>query len=99
MGWGTMKRSSQASYSKPAQWVVATRIRERQLGYRAVQVLRFIRDRIEAGGAPPSYREICEEFGLDRGNLHRLIVSLETHGKVARFPRPDRRTPIIRLIA
>jgi DNA-binding MarR family transcriptional regulator len=54
------------------------------LGYRAVQVLAYINQILGQEGRAPSYGMICDEFGIDRGNLHRLIVSLEKRGLLCR---------------
>lgn len=93
------RRIAHQCISKPAPWVVAKRIRERKLGYRAFQVLAFIRKRVESGLPPPSYREICDVFGMDQGNLHRLVVSLERRGIIYRADRTHWCEPIIRLVA
>lgn len=72
---------SRECYSKPAAWVVAKRIRERQLGFRAEQVLRFIKERLEAGLPPPSLNIICDELGIDgKGNASRIRRSLQVRG-------------------
>jgi DNA-binding MarR family transcriptional regulator len=72
----------------------------RVLGYRAFQVLAFIRAHMESMGRPPSYREICDEFGLERGNCHRMIVSLERRGELVRVERSGQHwhAPTIRLV-
>jgi SOS-response transcriptional repressor LexA len=60
-------------------------IRSRVLGYRATQVLAFIRQQIELHGISPSYAEIMEELGLcSKGDVHRIMVSLEARKLVSR---------------
>lgn len=59
-------------------------IGERALGYKQPQVLAFIRMQLVATGSAPSYGEICDEFGIDRGNLSRMITALERRGLIAR---------------
>lgn len=56
----------------------------RVLGYRAVQVLAFVSSTVESEGCAPSYRMICNEFNLDRGNVSRLIARLEKRGLLER---------------
>jgi uncharacterized membrane protein len=53
----------------------------RRAGYRQEQVLAVIRSSIEQ----PSYREIMDALGMSpdaKGNLHRMIYSLERRGDV-----------------
>lgn len=92
-----MGRVSQQCFAKPAIWVVAKRIKERQLGFRAVQVLAFIKTRLEAGLPPPSYSMICDELGIDgRGNVSRIVRHLERRGELEiDDARIQRRTPTI----
>lgn len=56
----------------------------RPLGYRAVQVLEFVRLTIEAEGSPPSYRMIAHELNLEKGNVCRIVGDLERRGLLAR---------------
>jgi SOS-response transcriptional repressor LexA len=60
-------------------------IKDRVLGYRASQVLAFIRQQIELHGISPSYAEIMDELGLcSKGDVHRIMVSLEARKLVSR---------------
>ena len=70
----------------------------RVMGYRAFQVLAFIKQTMETIGRPPSYREICDEFGIDKGNLRKIVVSLEKRGEVVRMVRVRWHDPVIRLV-
>lgn len=55
------------------------------LGYRARQVLEYIRTQIDERGISPSYVEIRDALGLDsKSSVHRIVISLEGRGYVAR---------------
>lgn len=56
---------------------------KRELGYRQFQVKEFIERRAEIDGQTPSFDMICAEFGMDRGNLSRLIAALARRGFVS----------------
>lgn len=50
----------------------------RVLGYRAVQVLEYVRRSVTDEGRVPSYGMICDELGIaTRGEVHRIVMSLE----------------------
>lgn len=54
------------------------------LGYRAQQVYGYISE-CERAGYAPSYAEICAEFNLcSKGDVHRIVLSLERRGLVGR---------------
>ncbi len=60
-------------------------IQHRCLGYRAVQVDRFIRLFNVQAGRPPSYSEIMLGMGIgSKGEVRKLIVSLERRGLLER---------------
>jgi DNA-binding MarR family transcriptional regulator len=71
----------------------------RVLGHRAFQVLAFIKAKLESEGFPPSYRIIGDELGIERGNVHRIVVHLERRGEIVRAERrrDDWHAPRIRL--
>lgn len=49
-------------------------------------VYTYIRQRIEADGIAPSYREICEHIGDDsRSSIHRIVRSLEDRRLIRRI--------------
>lgn len=54
------------------------------LGYRALQVKAYIESIILRDGVAPSYAMIGDQFDMDRGNVHRLIVSLEKRRLLSR---------------
>lgn len=58
---------------------------ERALGYRAFQVLNFVRETIDARGYAPSYREIMLELGITtRGEVSRIVSGLERRRLLSR---------------
>ena len=85
--------------SRPAKWAVEKRIRERQLGFRMVQVLAVLVSRHQDGLPPLSLRQMESLLDVDRGNLSRSISALEKRGKVERFVPEGYRSPRIRLVA
>lgn len=58
---------------------------ERELGYRAFQVDRFIRQFFAEHGRTPTYDEIMEGVGIgSKGEVSRIAGSLERRGRVVR---------------
>lgn len=54
-------------------------------GYRAQQVLAFVRGTFDAIGRAPSYREICDGVGIATpGHVSRIVDRLERRGLVQR---------------
>lgn len=61
------------------------RNQDRTLGYRAFQVLAFVRDEVSSEGCAPSYSEICTAVGIgSKGEVSRIVGSLERRGLIAR---------------
>jgi DNA-binding IclR family transcriptional regulator len=57
----------------------------RALGYRAVQVLGYVRATIAAEGQAPSYGMIAEELGVSsRAKVHEIVKRLERRGLLRR---------------
>lgn len=57
----------------------------RMLGYRAVQVLGYVRTEVQSHGIAPSYEMICEELGISsRAKVHKVVASLERRGLLSR---------------
>jgi SOS-response transcriptional repressor LexA len=57
----------------------------RVLGYRAVQVLAYVREEIEKNGIAPSYDMICDALGMStRKDVWQVINSLERRGLLSR---------------
>jgi SOS-response transcriptional repressor LexA len=72
----------------------------RQLGFRAVQVLTFIRDHMEKHGRPPSYRIISDALMFnDEADVCKCVTRLERRGIIVRIAQgPDWNSPVIRLV-
>lgn len=57
----------------------------RVLGYRAAQVLGYVRETIATDGQAPSYRMIREELGFcDKAAVQRVVERLERRGLLSR---------------
>lgn len=57
----------------------------RVLGYRAVQVLEYVRLTIAEDGAAPSYAMICQALGINsKGEVSRIVAALENRGLLSR---------------
>lgn len=58
---------------------------DRELGYRAVQLLEFVRRHMTEHGRPPSYAIIRDELGFyDSGDVGKCVRRLENRGLVYR---------------
>jgi SOS-response transcriptional repressor LexA len=65
-----------------------TQLTGRALGYRAFQVLAFIRAEIGEKGQAPSYDQICAGVGINsKGEVSRIVDSLERRGLLSRVGR------------
>jgi SOS-response transcriptional repressor LexA len=64
---------------------LAVRRPPRELGYRAVQVLGYVRETIAEEGVAPSYGMIAERLGISsREKVRRIVVGLEKRALVSR---------------
>jgi SOS-response transcriptional repressor LexA len=63
----------------------ALRRAPRELGYRGVQVLAMIRERVRTQGRAPSYAEIMCELGFcDEAGVLRVVKRLEQRALISR---------------
>jgi repressor LexA len=63
-----------------------------------IELLDFIRARIEAEGVPPSFEEMKEALGLkSKSGIHRLITALEERGFIRRMAHRARALDIVKL--
>jgi repressor LexA len=63
-----------------------------------IELLDFIRIRIEAEGVPPSFDEMKEALGLkSKSGIHRLITALEERGFIRRMAHRARALDIVKL--
>ena len=63
-----------------------------------IELLDFIRIRIDAEGVPPSFDEMKEALGLkSKSGIHRLITALEERGFIKRMPHRARALDILKL--
>jgi SOS-response transcriptional repressor LexA len=63
----------------------AQRRAPRELGYRGVQVLAYVRETIANDGQAPSYGMICNELGINtKGEVSQIVAALERRALVAR---------------
>jgi repressor LexA len=63
-----------------------------------IELLDFIRTRIDAEGVPPSFDEMKEALGLkSKSGIHRLITALEERGFIKRMAHRARALDILKL--
>lgn len=63
-----------------------------------LELLNFIRARLDAEGVPPSFDEMKDALGLrSKSGIHRLIVALEERGFIRRLPHRARAIEVLRL--
>ncbi len=62
------------------------------------ELLRFIHDRLQAEGVPPSFDEMKEALDLrSKSGIHRLIMALEERGFIRRLANRARAIEVLRL--
>ena len=62
------------------------------------ELLRFIHDRLQAEGVPPSFEEMKEALDLrSKSGIHRLIMALEERGFIKRLANRARAIEVLRL--
>jgi repressor LexA len=63
-----------------------------------VELLRFIHDRLQENGVPPSFDEMKDALDLrSKSGIHRLILALEERGFIRRLPNRARAIEVIKL--
>ena len=62
------------------------------------ELLRFINERLQEAGVPPSFDEMKEALGLrSKSGIHRLIIALEERSFIRRLPNRARALEVLRL--
>ena len=62
------------------------------------ELLRFIHERLQAEGVPPSFDEMKEALDLrSKSGIHRLIMALEERGFIRRLANRARAIEVLRL--
>ena len=62
------------------------------------ELLRFIHERLQAEGVPPSFDEMKEALDLkSKSGIHRLIIALEERGFIKRLANRARAIEVLRL--
>ena len=62
------------------------------------ELLRFIHERLQESGVPPSFDEMKEALDLrSKSGIHRLIMALEERGFIRRLPNRARAIEVLRL--
>jgi repressor LexA len=62
------------------------------------QLLRFIHERLQEAGVPPSFDEMKDALDLkSKSGIHRLILALEERGFIRRLPNRARALEVIRM--
>ncbi|MFK8251548.1 transcriptional repressor LexA [Ancylobacter terrae] len=62
------------------------------------ELLRFINERLQESGVPPSFEEMKDALDLrSKSGIHRLITALEERGFIRRLPNRARALEVVRL--
>ncbi|WP_034995014.1 transcriptional repressor LexA [Beijerinckia mobilis] len=62
------------------------------------ELLRFIHERLQATGVPPSFDEMKEALDLrSKSGIHRLVMALEERGFIRRLPNRARALEVLKL--
>lgn len=62
------------------------------------ELLRFIHERLQETGVPPSFDEMKEALDLkSKSGIHRLIIALEERGFIRRLPNRARAVEVLRI--
>ena len=62
------------------------------------ELLRFINERLQEAGVPPSFDEMKEALGLrSKSGIHRLIIALEERSFIRRLPNRARALEVLRM--
>ena len=62
------------------------------------ELLRFIHERLQEAGVPPSFDEMKEALDLrSKSGIHRLILALEERNFIRRLPNRARAIEVLRL--
>ena len=62
------------------------------------ELLRFIHERLQEEGVPPSFEEMKDALDLrSKSGIHRLIMALEERGFIRRLPNRARAIEVLRL--
>jgi repressor LexA len=68
------------------------------LTHKQLSLLRFIQERLQETGVPPSFDEMKDALDLkSKSGIHRLITALEERGFLRRLPNRARALEVIRL--
>jgi repressor LexA len=63
-----------------------------------MELLRFIHERLQENGVPPSFDEMKDALDLkSKSGIHRLILALEERGFIRRLPNRARALEVLRL--
>src|ERR1700752_4653379 len=85
-------RSPTPSESRPAAR------RQNMLTRKQSELLRYIHERLQETGVPPSFDEMKDALELQsKSGVHRLIIALEERGFIRRLPHRARAIEIIKL--
>jgi len=62
------------------------------------ELLRFVHERLQESGVPPSFDEMKDALDLrSKSGIHRLIIALEERGFIRRLPNRARAIEVLRL--
>src|SRR5580658_2038208 len=76
----------------------AGRLETEMLTKKQSELLRFIHERLQESGVPPSFDEMKDALDLrSKSGIHRLIMALEERGFIRRLPNRARAIEVIKL--
>jgi repressor LexA len=68
------------------------------LTHKQAELLRFINERLQEAGVPPSFDEMKDAIDLrSKSGIHRLILALEERGFIRRLPNRARALEVLKL--
>jgi repressor LexA len=68
------------------------------LTHKQAELLRFINERLQETGVPPSFEEMKDAIDLrSKSGIHRLILALEERGFIRRLPNRARALEVLKL--
>src|SRR6202051_4293038 len=87
-----------ASAEKERRFAAHIRQGQNMLTKKQSELLRFIHERLQEAGVPPSFDEMKEALDLrSKSGIHRLILALEERNFIRRLPNRARAIEVLRL--
>src|SRR5476649_408473 len=94
--WTAAKVADKSTIKRP-RFAVGSQ-RHPMLTKKQSELLRFIHERLQDSGVPPSFDEMKEALDLrSKSGIHRLILALEERSFIRRLPNRARAIEVLRL--